>query len=442
MQLAFPARWFPLALGLGAALAAVSAMAFTASARSQASAGGTACGQEATVVGVRGSGDPQSGDVATDRYGDQVHGMGKPGAAFAVALANRLPRGAVIFDPVVYPAVGLLGNWRKIINGAGAGLRIGFLGSYDGSVKDGKAALRQVINTEARVCPRVKLVLVGYSQGAQVVADVYQRDLTATERSRIAGVVVFGDPYFNPGDSKPDVGSFDPSRYGALGKRGLYPSSGTPIFSVCHLYDPICQGPGRDRFSQHTNYQTDSWINVAAAKIAAALTKPTTTKSTYPEINLTQVARGDFSSLEGKWAETAYAYNPQNGTGLQWEQWVSESLSRVFPRKATLTIHPRKLVFGPAGYTVVVTHDALTYSVGNRPQTLPLRWKMGVNVLTASLVNPDTVAINWTVYFYPRFPAAPTSACLVCPNNGVKIASRSTIVLWTSNNDFTLVFQR
>lgn len=228
-----------------------------------------ACSQRATVIGVRGSGDPQSGDVVTDKYGDTVHGMGKPGAAFALALANRLPRGAVTFDPVVYPAVGLLGNWRKIVNAVGAGAKIGFLGSYTGSVKDGKAALQQVLTTEARVCPKVKLVLVGYSQGAQVVADVYQRDLSPSQRSRIAGVVLFGDPYFNPADTKPDVGSFDPTRYGALGKRGLYPSSSTPIFSICHLYDPICQGPGRDEFEQHTNYQSDSWVSTAAAKIAA-----------------------------------------------------------------------------------------------------------------------------------------------------------------------------
>lgn len=256
------------------ALVLIRVSAIDAAGRSQASIRSADCGQLVTVVGVRGSGDAQSGDLATDKYGDQVHGMGKPGAAFAVALANKLSRGAVTFDPVVYPAVGLLGNWRKIINTVGAGAKIGVLGSYNGSVNDGKAALRQVISSEARVCPKVKLVLVGYSQGAQVVADVYQRDLSPSQRSRIASVVVFGDPYFNPADTKPDVGSYDPTRYGGLGKRGLYPSSSTPIFSICHLYDQICQGAGRDQFSQHTNYQNDPWIKIAAAKIASITRVP------------------------------------------------------------------------------------------------------------------------------------------------------------------------
>ena len=230
------------------------------------------CAQRATVIGARGSGDPQSGHAAADKYGDSVHGMGKPGAALAVALANRLARGRVTFLPVIYPAVGLLGDWRKILNLGGAVSNLGFLGAYTGSVNDGKRILRQEISTERRLCPKVKLVLVGYSQGAQVVADVYSRDLNPQQRSQIAGVVLFGDPYFNPADSAFDQGSFDPTRHGILGTRPRYPASAAGrIFSICHSYDPICQGPGRIDFNQHTNYQYDAWIKIAAAKIAARL---------------------------------------------------------------------------------------------------------------------------------------------------------------------------
>lgn len=298
-------------------LAASTFDVLSAEARPQETRSSSECGQRVTVVGARGSGDAQSGDQMTDKYGDPVHGMGKPGAAFAVALANRLPRGAVTFDPIIYPAVGLLGNWRKIVNAVGAGTKIGFLGSYNGSVNDGKAALRQVIKSEARVCPRVKLVLVGYSQGAQVVADVYQRDLTAGERSRIAGVVLFGDPYFNPGDSKPDVGSYDPTRYGALGKRGFYPSSNTTIFSICHLYDPICQGPGRDKFSQHGNYQNDPWIKVAAAKIAAAFKSDAPAGGLFLEGHLLGLAQSTKpAEVERRWGTPTRRSSSSSGLQL------------------------------------------------------------------------------------------------------------------------------
>jgi hypothetical protein len=264
-----------------------------------------ACGQKATVIGVRGSGDPQSGEAKTDKYGDKVHGMGNPGAAFAVDLANRLPKGVVTFDPIIFPAAGLLGDlrkvgtWGKFINALGAGAHVGFLGAYTGSVNDGKKALEQTVSDEERICPKIKLVLVGYSQGAQVVGDVYQRNLTSQQRSRIVGVVLFGDPYFNPNDNAADESSFDPTRHGVLGTRGTYPANANGrVFSICHVHDPICQGPGSIDFNQHGNYQSDSWVGTAAAYIAKKLgaTPPTGTALTVNANGTAGTLRVDHSS--------------------------------------------------------------------------------------------------------------------------------------------------
>jgi hypothetical protein len=183
--------------------------------------------------------------------------------------------------------VGLLGDWRKIINLVGAGAHIGLLGAYTGSVNDGKKMLRKEVSDEERICPKLKLVLVGYSQGAQVVADVYSRDLTAKQRSRIIGVVAFGDPYFNPADTAVDQGSYDPTRHGILGKRKLYPANhNAQVFSICHNHDPICQGPGRVAFSQHRNYQSDPWVKIAAAHIAAKLSTLRLTDTGVPGLRL------------------------------------------------------------------------------------------------------------------------------------------------------------
>jgi hypothetical protein len=164
-----------------------------------------------------------------------------------------------------------------------------------------------------------------------------------------------------------------------------------------------------------------------AVDIAVAAT---TNGATYPRINLTQVARGDFSSLKGKWVERAYAYNPQNGTG---EQWVFGSPN--IP--ATLTVSPSKLVFGPARDTVV-THQGLTYptATAGPSRYLPLRWTNQKNVVTASPVN-QMVAINYEVSVYPKAPGANFYT-----NNGVRLSPKPTVVLWSSNNGFTLVFQR
>jgi hypothetical protein len=61
----------------------------------------------------------------------------------------------------------------------------------------------------------------------------------------IAGVVLFGDPQFNP-TLQGDESTYDRSRYGvlsaAVGARTNYPSSlSGHVFSFCHMNDPICQ---------------------------------------------------------------------------------------------------------------------------------------------------------------------------------------------------------
>jgi hypothetical protein len=319
-------------VGVGVVAAAVAVLCVSAGeAAARPSRGGIAaeCGQRVTVIGARGSGDPQNGDVATDRHGNTVRGMGKPGAAFAVALANRLPPGQATFLPVIYPAVGLLGNWRKIINLVGAGARIGFLGAYTGSVNDGKRILRQQISDEERLCPKVKLVLVGYSQGAQIVADIYSRNLTATQRSRVIGVVAFGDPYFNPNDTANDEGSYDPTRHGGLGTRAPYPANPDGrVFSICHIHDPICQGPGRVDFNQHKNYQNDPWVKTAAAKIARKLNAPKTPSRVHVldfSPSCGSAATGCLREMPDSWLPDR---NPRGGLGvlfesLVWDAWGS-----------------------------------------------------------------------------------------------------------------------
>ncbi len=143
-------------------------------------------------------------------------------------------------------------------------------------------------------------------------------------------------------------------------------------------------------------------------------------------MNLTQIARGNFSSLS-RWSEKAYAYNPQDGKG---EQWVSGSPHSA----ATLSVSASRLVFGPTLKTVV-TQRGLTYSTSIGQRYLRLRCIRRKGVVTAMLVNQD-VAINWTVTFYPNGPGRSLQT-----DNGGRLAPRPTVVLWTSNDGFTQVFQ-
>jgi hypothetical protein len=115
----------------------------------------------------------------------------------------------------------------------------------------------------SQTCPSAQIVLTGYSQGAQVTADVYQN----MTQQHVAGVVFFGDPYFNSKDAivdRPSMGGYKAGRNGALGARPLFGMSvpwASVVLSYCHMNDPVCQSPhdavdlAQSRVSHHRGYE-------------------------------------------------------------------------------------------------------------------------------------------------------------------------------------------
>ncbi|KAG7136376.1 Cutinase like protein [Verticillium longisporum] len=91
-------------------------------------------------------------------------------------------------------------------------------------------------------CPNTKIVLSGYSQGAQVVHNAAGQ-LTAAQTNRVTAVLTFGDPKRNQ-------------------PFGTIPASRTRV--ICRTGDNICEG-GFTITPAHTQYQQDapaaaSWI--------------------------------------------------------------------------------------------------------------------------------------------------------------------------------------
>ncbi len=188
-----------------------------------------------------------------------------PGAYFASEFRHRHPSASfsVISNP--YPAVGLASNWREYLNGAGAVLHFAHVGAYHDSVVAGKKWLAHEIATVTASCGKTKILLVGYSQGAQVTGDVVQ-GLAANHHNapllaHILGVVLFGDPYFDAGDSRVDRGGYQ-HHNGLLGERPHFTTG--LVLSYCHKYDPICQFPltpreyAEHRRKEHENYSPDA----------------------------------------------------------------------------------------------------------------------------------------------------------------------------------------
>ncbi|KAF2640467.1 cutinase [Massarina eburnea CBS 473.64] len=107
----------------------------------------------------------------------------------------------------------------------------GYLGGGDAT---GSAKMLSLINQAASKCPSTKIVLGGYSQGAQLVHNAAAK-LTSAVTAQIAAVVVFGDP--NNGKA---VGSV----------------SSSLVKSFCHTQDVVCSGSGG--YTTHLTYNTDA----------------------------------------------------------------------------------------------------------------------------------------------------------------------------------------
>jgi hypothetical protein len=192
---------------------------------------------------------------------------------FVGKLRALLPSKKIKFEANPYPAVGVFSwpwNPSEILNGLGAFFKFAQVGAYHDSVVTGKNWLSAEISRVILADPKVKIILLGYSQGAQVAGDVYQN----TSRANLIGAVLFGDPYFNGSDSE-----HDRVMGGLTGRNGILtqpPSQPRPHFighvlSFCHPHDLICQGPTQavHLLHDHENYAELGEPEVAAQRASA-----------------------------------------------------------------------------------------------------------------------------------------------------------------------------
>jgi cutinase-like protein len=194
-------------------------------------------------------------DVIFARGTFEPPGVGVTGQAFIDALQARLASKNVEVSPVDYPAS------LDFTNGAGAGVA-------DASTK---------VIDEASLCPRTKIVVGGYSQGAAVSAYITSDTLPANfplpegitaplspEVARhVAAVALFGKP--------------------SMGFLNFLVHDAPPI-NIGHLYapktielcvpeDPVCSPSGNDQ-GAHGSYAANGMVDQAADFAAHAVARP------------------------------------------------------------------------------------------------------------------------------------------------------------------------
>lgn len=138
---------------------------------------------------------------------------------------------------------------------------------YVNSMTAGRSALRSRIAAWRTACPKSKLALFGYSQGAHIVGDVV-RTATSSTRAAIQGVGLIGDPMFNPNLRISVTG--DRSHGGMFGRRDLWPA-GLFVYDVCNKRDQVCASYSQlqslgylaQNGKEHAGYRSSTYSPIA-----------------------------------------------------------------------------------------------------------------------------------------------------------------------------------
>ena len=125
---------------------------------------------------------------------------------------------------------------------------------YESSEQTGVSDVENYLKSESQSCPNQTFVLLGYSQGAQVVNDALASGVLNSISSRIVAVAVYGDPTFNSAESF-DQGTYKKGVNGVLGARktGSLKTFASDLQSYCNGDDGICQAG--QSIAGHLEYQ-------------------------------------------------------------------------------------------------------------------------------------------------------------------------------------------
>lgn len=161
----------------------------------------------ATLIGVRGTDEPAGSGLENGGRTYVSGGLGNVVGNLAIGLQGH-PVIPFHIEGLVYPAVVLDPGNPTATN-------------YFASLNIGEANLRAEISNLAIACPTTVILLAGYSQGAQVISDVLAgSSLSASVRSHIGEVVLYGSPTFHAGEAWNAPGSGT--------SNGIFGSSGNP----------------------------------------------------------------------------------------------------------------------------------------------------------------------------------------------------------------------
>jgi hypothetical protein len=132
------------------------------------------------VIGVTGSGEHPKGEHEEESK-LEIPRMGDTVAVYVTRAAALLPANEAKYLALPYPAVPVGPH-------------------YPSSVDAGQKMLAELIRTRASVCPDIRIGIVGYSQGADVVHQALQTLESSAPASldKVRAVLLIADPHTDP----------------------------------------------------------------------------------------------------------------------------------------------------------------------------------------------------------------------------------------------------
>lgn len=138
--------------------------------------------------------------------------------------------------------------------------RFGDSSRYEESVAAGAGELRAAVDLLGSRCEEARIVVAGFSQGAQVISVA---DLGTLGEETIDAMILLANPVFAPDDATEKSGDFNPDQGGLVGRASLDGELADRTIQVCLRGDPVCQS-GSLAIWVHSNDYFGSALDPAA----------------------------------------------------------------------------------------------------------------------------------------------------------------------------------
>ncbi|MCL1593631.1 MAG: cutinase family protein [Actinomycetia bacterium] len=200
--------------------------------------------QDVQILGVRGSGQTGYGEQVGEVVSNLVEDIGASGRSVAA-------------EALEYPAISISDSFGLVL----------LTGDYDRSVAAGIERLRSAVDGVTEACSDTQIVLIGYSQGAQVIKQTMENTVP---NARIASVVLLADPTRDPSQSGiTRLGDSQNERGGSFGAIALPGYLRTVAVDVCVDSDGICER-GVFGFFAHTDGYTE-FSEIVATRVMRSI---------------------------------------------------------------------------------------------------------------------------------------------------------------------------